>query len=72
MEPANVALKAQQFKVIYLGDSNAGKTSLFLRLTGQYFHDQSQPTLNVDLARRQMLCPDGQLVSLQLWDTPGQ
>ena len=54
----------RQYKVIYLGDSNAGKTSLFLRLTGQYFHDLAEPTLNVDLARKQVICDEGTLVSL--------
>jgi len=36
---SNSQVKSYQYKVIYLGDSNAGKTSLFVRLTGQYFYD---------------------------------
>ena len=69
---SNSQVKSYQYKVIYLGDSNAGKTSLFVRLTGQYFYDQGAPTLNVDLARRKLTLEDGSQVSLQLWDTPGQ
>ena len=60
----------EQFKVIYLGDSCAGKTSLFLRTTGTYWQEKVEPTINADLARTLVTLPYCQ-VSLQLWDTPG-
>lgn len=60
------------YKVIYLGDTNAGKTSCFVRLTGDTFYADASPTLNVDLSRKVITTSDSHQVSLQLWDTPGQ
>ena len=68
----NQGAPKSQYKVIYLGDTNAGKTSCFLRLTGDMFYQDASPTLNVDLSRKLITTLDNHQVSLQLWDTPGQ
>ena len=60
------------FKVVLIGDSNAGKTSLLKRFTADEFELNSTPSVGVDYATRQLESPDGQTVEAQVWDTGGQ
>ena len=56
-----------KFKVILIGDSGAGKTSLILRLSGSNFTEGGVQTLGSDF---KTLNAGG--LKFDLWDTGGQ
>ncbi|CAG5083018.1 Oidioi.mRNA.OKI2018_I69.PAR.g10258.t1.cds [Oikopleura dioica] len=58
------------YKVIMLGDSNAGKTSIINRYTRDQF-TMTEPTIDISYRMKAQLTARG-LISLQIWDTAGQ
>jgi small GTP-binding protein len=58
-------------KIIMLGDSAVGKTSLIMRYTDDTFSGQFLSTLGFDY-RRKNLIANGSPLTLQIWDTAGQ
>ncbi|KAM4046205.1 ras-related protein Rab-42 [Anomaloglossus baeobatrachus] len=61
-----------QFRVLLLGDSGVGKTSLLRRYTEEEFTDTTGPTVGVDFCSRIEEPEAGVKVRLQFWDTAGQ
>jgi GTPase SAR1 family protein len=61
-----------QFRVILIGDSTVGKSSLLRNFTDGTFAEVSDPTVGVDFFARLLKVRDGTTVKLQLWDTAGQ
>ncbi|KAJ6663453.1 hypothetical protein lerEdw1_009532 [Lerista edwardsae] len=61
-----------QFRILLLGDSMVGKTSLLRRYTEQRFIPSPCPTVGVEFYSKMMELPPGVRVKLQLWDTAGQ
>ncbi|XP_075709535.1 ras-related protein Rab-42 [Rhinoderma darwinii] len=61
-----------QFRVLLLGDSGVGKTSLLKRYTEEEFTDTTGPTVGVDFCCRIEEPEAGVKVRLQFWDTAGQ
>ena len=59
------------FKVVLLGNSGAGKTSLLSRIAEDTFRENSKPTIAVEFATRTKQI-DGKIIKAQLWDTAGQ
>jgi small GTP-binding protein len=58
------------FKIILIGDSNTGKTSLINRYINNNFKDKYHCTIGVDFLMKQIYFDDI-LVKLQIWDTAG-
>ena len=61
-----------QFRVILIGDSTVGKSSLLRRFTDETFAEVSDPTVGVDFFAKLVKVSDGTAIKLQLWDTAGQ
>ena len=61
-----------QFKIVILGDGAVGKTSLVARFIEDTFSQSYKQTLGVDFHSNKVILPDGQDVTLQLWDIGGQ
>jgi Ras-related protein Rab-1A len=59
------------FKVVVLGNSGAGKSSLLLRFADNFFSTDFIATIGVDFKIRKVDV-DGKSVKLQMWDTAGQ
>ena len=59
------------FKVLLLGNSSVGKSSIFLRFVDDIWNDTFVPTIGVDFKIKTFEV-DGKKVKLQIWDTAGQ
>ena len=60
-----------QYKLLFLGDTSVGKTSLLIRYTDNKFEDGSVPTLGVDV-RYKYVSLENKKIRLDIWDTAGQ
>ncbi|CAD6582464.1 MAG: hypothetical protein CYPHOPRED_002042 [Cyphobasidiales sp. Tagirdzhanova-0007] len=58
-------------KVIILGDSGVGKTSLMQQFVTKRFSNQYKATIGADFLTKEIMIDD-RLVTMQLWDTAGQ
>jgi Ras-related protein Rab-8A len=59
------------FKILFVGDSGVGKTSLLHRYTEDIFISNFISTIGIDFKIKRIMCDD-KLIKLQLWDTAGQ
>ncbi|KAM9482783.1 ras-related protein rab7-like isoform 2-T2 [Clarias gariepinus] len=58
-------------KVIILGDTGVGKTSLMNQYVNRKFSNQYKATIGADFLTKEVMVED-RLVTLQIWDTAGQ
>ena len=59
------------FKILLIGDSGVGKSSILLRFTDDSFEEQMSSTIGVDFKVKTMTL-GGKTVKLTIWDTAGQ
>ncbi|KAK8809031.1 hypothetical protein WA171_001159 [Blastocystis sp. BT1] len=59
------------FKVVIIGDSGCGKSSLLLRYVNGFFFCEYQTTVGASMISKVME-EDGMTIELQFWDTAGQ
>ncbi|KAI8388896.1 vacuolar biogenesis protein [Radiomyces spectabilis] len=65
------ARKKVLLKVIILGDSGVGKTSLMNQYVNKKFSSQYKATIGADFLTKEVMVDD-KLVTMQIWDTAGQ
>jgi len=58
-------------KIIILGDSGVGKTSLMNQYVNKKFSNQYKATIGADFLTKEVMIED-KLVTMQIWDTAGQ
>mmetsp|Transcript_21488 Transcript_21488/g.19554 ORF Transcript_21488/g.19554 Transcript_21488/m.19554 type:complete len:211 (+) Transcript_21488:100-732(+) len=58
-------------KIVILGDSGVGKTSLMNQYVNKRFSSQYKATIGADFLTKDVMIDD-KLVTLQIWDTAGQ
>lgn len=58
-------------RVIFVGDSGVGKTSLIHRCKNKRFSETTSPTIGAGITQMQANI-DGKVIDYQLWDTAGQ
>ena len=58
-------------KVIILGDSGVGKTSLMNQYVNKKFSNQYKATIGADFLTKEVMVDD-RLVTMRIWDTAGQ
>merc|ERR1711908_93006 len=63
--------KRTLLKVIILGDSGVGKTSLMNQYVNKRFSNQYKATIGADFLTKEIMVDD-RLVTMQIWDTAGQ
>ncbi|EKF31779.1 rab7 GTP binding protein, putative, partial [Trypanosoma cruzi marinkellei] len=67
----NMSSKRQLLKIIILGDSGVGKTSLMHQYVNKKFDSRYKATIGADFLTKDLEL-NGQVVTLQIWDTAGQ
>jgi len=60
------------FKIIVLGDTAYGKSSIVFRILKNEFLNKNEPTIGLDFATRTIALTNGKLVKFHIWDTAGQ
>ena len=69
----HVELPQAEFKVVMLGDTNAGKTSVVLRFAEGYFRDaERSSTIGAFFITKRIQTSNGITCKIQIWDTAGQ
>eukprot|EP00037_Helgoeca_nana_P007521 m.68502 g.68502 ORF g.68502 m.68502 type:complete len:211 (-) comp18319_c0_seq1:197-829(-) len=63
--------KICQFKLVLLGESAVGKSSLVLRFVKGQFHEYQESTIGAAFLT-QTVCIDDTTVKFEIWDTAGQ
>ncbi|KAI8091325.1 vacuolar biogenesis protein [Gilbertella persicaria] len=63
--------KKALLKVIILGDSGVGKTSLMNQYVNNKFSNQYKATIGADFLTKEVMVDD-RIVTMQIWDTAGQ
>eukprot|EP00944_MAST-04C_sp_MAST-4C-sp1_P006206 g6206.t1 len=58
-------------KIIIVGDSGTGKTSLMQQFVNKKFSNQYKATIGADFLTKEVMIDD-KLVTMQIWDTAGQ
>ncbi|XP_013382603.1 uncharacterized protein LOC106153276 isoform X2 [Lingula anatina] len=66
--------KVPKFKIALVGDTEVGKSSIFLRYYKNQFDYSYRPTEKVDIDNvvRKINIPENAVMSLTLWDLPGR
>ena len=59
------------FKILLIGDSGVGKTSVILRYTKGTFKEEFMNSIGVDFKSKDLIY-DGKKIKLQIWDTAGE
>ena len=60
------------FKIILLGESGVGKTSIVRRLRDKGFKHQAEPTIGLDFTSMYSDITQGKKIKFHVWDTAGQ
>lgn len=60
------------YKILLLGESNVGKTSLKIRFVDDSFPIDYKPTIGVDYKIKCVHVENEEIVKLSIWDTAGQ
>lgn len=63
--------KKNFLKIVILGDSGVGKTTILQQYLNGKTTGQSKPTIGADFSKKEILI-DNTVVTLQIWDTAGQ
>ncbi len=66
-------MKCYQIKIILLGESGVGKTSIIERFKGNPFDENYKPSMGASFASKNIKIPESEdVIKFQLWDTAGQ
>ena len=63
---------SRQFKIILLGDSGVGKTSIINQYIKNEFDSDQSATIGVEFQPKFVTAIDGEKIKLGIWDTAGQ
>ncbi|KAG0164365.1 GTP-binding protein of the rab/ypt [Apophysomyces sp. BC1015] len=64
--------KTYQFKLVLLGESAVGKSSLVMRFVKDHFDEYRESTIGAAFLAQQISLDDNTTVKFEIWDTAGQ
>jgi small GTP-binding protein len=62
----------EAFKIVLIGESGVGKTSIISQFIHKIFQDDIQPSMGGTFTSKTLLFEDGKVLRLDIWDTAGQ
>lgn len=62
----------ESFKVVLLGESGVGKTSIITQFIDETFMEDQQSTNGATFSTKNVTCSNGKTVKFDIWDTAGQ
>ena len=62
---------SESFKVVLVGESGVGKTSIITQFIDQTFQEDQQSTTGGTFSTKSVKC-DGKTLKFEIWDTAGQ
>ena len=65
-------MSIESFKVVLVGESGVGKTSIISQFVDQTFQDDQQSTTGGSFSTKSILCEGGKTLKFEIWDTAGQ
>ena len=63
---------SQSFKVVLIGESGVGKTSIITQFIDQEFQADQQSTTGGTFSTKSVVCDNGKTLKFEIWDTAGQ
>ena len=62
----------ESYKIVLIGESGVGKTSLISQLMDQTFQHDQQSTTGGTFSTKTVVCDNNRTLKLEIWDTAGQ
>ena len=62
----------ETLKVVLIGESGVGKTSIISQFIDKVFENDPQSTIGGTFSTKKIQCGNGKLLNLEIWDTAGQ
>ena len=64
--------EVESFKVVLIGESGVGKTSIITQFIDQTFQEDQQSTTGGTFSTKSVICDNGKTLKFEIWDTAGQ
>ena len=68
----NKKMSIESFKVVLVGESGVGKTSIITQFIDQTFQEDIQSTTGGTFSTKSVVCDGGKVLKFEIWDTAGQ
>ena len=65
-------MSVESFKVVLVGESGVGKTSIITQFIDQTFQEDQQSTTGGTFSTKSVVCDNGKTLKFEIWDTAGQ
>ena len=65
-------MSVESFKVVLVGESGVGKTSIISQFIDQTFQEDQQSTTGGSFSTKSVVCDGGKILKFEIWDTAGQ
>ena len=65
-------MSIESFKVVLVGESGVGKTSIITQFIDQTFQEDQQSTTGGTFSTKSVVCEGGKILKFEIWDTAGQ
>ena len=65
-------MSVESFKVVLVGESGVGKTSIITQFIDQTFQEDIQSTTGGTFSTKSVVCDGGKILKFEIWDTAGQ
>ena len=62
----------ESLKIVLIGESGVGKTSIISQFIDHVFQDDQQSTIGCTFSTKAIECNNGKILKFEIWDTAGQ